>query len=1253
MKKLLHKPAVKSATAPLPGANELPVPIAFKPKGHVANKSNSGLSRFYSGIKGENEANQAFEATRLLAEMDKNQYLDWTSVAQRHGLPDGFPCALVAFATCMPMQEHIQCFYKKLMLNGLLARNEQGPPGGVSLAGMLNALKMWEDAVRAGNFRTDKIRGMDVHHITLEGSKIVDFSIYPTNLTGSKVDTIIIFIEGDGREGHFFSAKKMWPGQHQAMLDTVERNRLSMVSTQQMPETHLPPMMNKVMRVPPPPAPSSQDIQTALWLGFSRDQLNIIEESTGMDEEPEGEQDWVGDELVIEEPESLGLPSDEPILPSLPSSPCPVIELHPEKENIEFIKTNVTVPRFTHALRGYAVSGLLPDGAVGHFNAAYETACGATELHPAVQDMFGFTKRSLYYVSANVGVDPLDPKYLTNGQYNPEWLTSMVFDHTSYVLVYAGFFSDCHFFRLSEVATILPKKREILTRLVSGLGATAAGTLLFKVREKVGVAGTVGGPLIAGAGLAHAAFPDLIPSMWKRLVGAFREHGYIEEVPAKCYHAQKKLPTADLSAFDGHGRAKWAVMRQYVREDLVSAFHGLQVRNGDKNVDPERALAGLQTYKHGLETTRGVRGYTVLNAPGPKNCKSCSKAPPPRPAKYRWKHRVCTECQKSLETCGAISSMGRDIQMNSTVANGPPGRVHMYSSTLPPKKKKWEQVEVPPGAITIRTSDAPWMAGVKTMAKVLEVTKDDIFKIDTTLEKRRQECVLAGIAISGCYPMVTRKGLYSKMQALLGRAFLRKPESCPNAWKKMEELKYLVLPEGALDGPQMDVEDWIASMPGRRKRALRRAHKQYLADGLITDRDLTFSAFVKQELLASFEEYEGSVSKELEESIARMIMAPQDKAHVVVGPVIKPKLLRLKDHWNYENWLFYGATTPKNLQCWLDRSVGDCPDGEVFAFWCDFSMFDCTHNAYSMKLIESYYSEMKTDTVFKRIIDAWRMPAGTMGELKFRLQQIMLASGRDDTALMNALYCGFTMGLAVAAAVRNKRLEDLDSGDILFAMAYVRISICGDDTLGFLPKNMWSRRAQIMTNIQDNLSRFGLVSKLDCSCYLGSAVYLGMRPYNVPTPRGRMWLWGRTIGRAAYKMGWMLDLAKGDAAAWAVGVADAIARTQPYVPLLSDLAEKVVELSVGCKRTPVLEDPNKPWTHWTPHENLGQLTYDDQTLACLILSYDTPSHYGASQPVSPTIYDLYRSRSNIKRIDRLPFNLEDYALQFYCNRDDK
>ena len=803
---------------------------------------------------------------------------------------------------------------------------------------------------------------------------------------------------------------------------------------------------------------------------------------------------------------------------------------------IEFVKTCTTVPMFIQRVRGYACGVLLPDGAVGHDDASNENGYGATELHPTVLEQFGFTRRSVYYVKAGVYTNPLEPTLLTNGQYNPEWLTSIVFGSTSFCLYFAGCYDGCDFFTLGPPTIKVPKRRC--------------------------------DPL------------ETLDEVCESALGYLREHGFIDEVKAKVYHAQQPLPQANLSSFEGGERAEWGLVSKYVRDDLRPAYHSLHVRNADKKtVTGQQALDNLQLLNHTLEKKHGTKGYKVVKPNALKVCASCCNDPPP---KYKWKYRVCDQCWKTVNSCGAITPMGHDIRRNQTVADGAPGKVHLYSSTLPPKRKKWNQVEIPTGAITMRVSDAPWMNGVKAMEKVLKITASDIFKIDTSLEKQKQEAVLGGIAISGCYPMVTRKGLYSRMQALIGRAFLRKPKSDPVAWAKLEEMKHLILPAGALDGPRMSVEDWIASMPGARKRALKRAWKQFLEDGSLQEKDLTFSAFVKQELLAAFEEFDGSVSKELEESIARMIMAPQEKAHIVVGPVIKPKLMRLKENWNHENWLFYGATTPKKLQKWLDDSVGACLDGEVFVFWCDFSMFDCTHSANSMKLIESYYQEMLTDPLFKQVIDAWRYPGGNMGELKFKLQQIMLASGRDDTALMNAMYCGFVIGMAVAAAIKNKPLEELDEEDLRFAMAYVRVSICGDDTLGFLPKAMWPRRVQIMASIEANLTRFGLVSKLDCSNYLGSAVYLGMRPYNVPTPLGRQWLWGRTIGRAAYKLGWMLDPTKGDAAAWATGVAESIVLTQPYVPLLSDLARKTVELRIGCRRTPVLADPNKPWTNWTP-----------------------------------------------------------------------
>jgi hypothetical protein len=192
-----------------------------------------------------------------------------------------------------------------------------------------------------------------------------------------------------------------------------------------------------------------------------------------------------------------------------------------------------------------------------------------------------------------------------------------------------------------------------------------------------------------------------------------------------------------------------------------------------------------------------------------------------------------------------------------------------------------------------------------------------------------------------------------------------------------------------------------------------------------------------------------------------------------------------------------------------------------------------------------------------------------------------------------------------------------------------------------------------MRELERNVKRFGLVTKLDCTNYIGSAVYLGMRPYNVPTPLGRRWLWGRTVGRAAFKLGWMLDLTKGDAAAWATGVADSIVRTQPYVPILSDMARQVLHLRKGCKRTPVPVDENKPWTNWTVQAGTQDLTYDRHTLLCLERSYSTPTLYGGNGPVcAPTADDFLRTVEAIQAVPCLPYVVDDMALRFMCVTDD-
>jgi len=379
-------------------------------------------------------------------------------------------------------------------------------------------------------------------------------------------------------------------------------------------------------------------------------------------------------------------------------------------------------------------------------------------------------------------------------------------------------------------------------------------------------------------------------------------------------------------------------------------------------------------------------------------------------------------------------------------------------------------------------------------------------------------------------------------------------------------------------------------------------------------------------------------------------MGPMDKAHLIAGPILKPKLKRLKQHWDYLNWVFYGSVKPEVLQKWLDRwSIED-----VFTFWCDFSMFDCTHSDESIDNATDYYEEMK-DPEFRKVMNAWKKPKGKIGEIKFQAG-VMLPSGVDDTAIRNAVTNGLPMAVSIAAALEKKRVWTVTVDDLVQASQICGFSVCGDDTLGFLPMSLWPDHERLMGEIERNLCDFGFVPKLDCSNYLGHAVYLGQRPYNVPFEGGRKWVWGRTIGRALYKMGWMVDLAKGDPIAWVTGVAEQVALTQSHVPLLSDVAKVILGLRKGCKKRMVLADQNKPWTDGKMNVEHHNLQYDDITVMALLECYERLTYRearsGVVKHMVPTLSMVKQSRQKIGAIPRLPYIIDCPVLRFLCLSDD-
>ncbi len=447
----------------------------------------------------------------------------------------------------------------------------------------------------------------------------------------------------------------------------------------------------------------------------------------------------------------------------------------------------------------------------------------------------------------------------------------------------------------------------------------------------------------------------------------------------------------------------------------------------------------------------------------------------------------------------------------------------------------------------------------------------------------------------------------------------------PGVWKFAERFIDLLLPDFRCK--PLSVADWLGTMPARRRKALERAWLDYQRVGWSKKYE-QFSSFVKTEFLPGFGKDDIELVR-LSEMVDRLIQGPADETHVIAGPKLKPLVKLLKERWPADGIIFYGSAGPEALHTFLQNSL---VDGDHRYFWCDFSMFDNTHSDASWDFMEGLYRRAGiTDGDFWRVMKAWRRPSGKIGPCKYKAR-VMNASGRDDTALANAILNGFATYLSACAALLEKEIFDLTVDDVRSCRSALRLSVCGDDSIGSLPPMTEDRASAFARAMSANIALFGFEAKLEQSSDLSRAVYLGMRPY----PVNGTWYWGKTIGRAVYKLGWSMLESGRDLMAHITGVADMHCLCSRHVPILSDLAMKIVELRTGAKRTPVVLDENRPW-EWTL---AGSLPYAEDTLTY------TAGAYGL------TVADLRQSIARIQAITRLPCILDCPVIRAMIHSDD-
>jgi hypothetical protein len=643
--------------------------------------------------------------------------------------------------------------------------------------------------------------------------------------------------------------------------------------------------------------------------------------------------------------------------------------------------------------------------------------------------------------------------------------------------------------------------------------------------------------------------------------------------------------------------------------------------------EKEPALIGAQVdnvFRAAKAQIGAVKAFSLNNPRHPRQCVSCGKDPPG--TKYRWKRRICNQCAASLKLNGCVTGAGAQVQENLQVPTCYPGLVYCRGGELPPPQSKWSKVDLTneKGKSSVKIN---WeLARVKEKfgeksEKYDYMQKEDLEKLKRVNETRWQ-FGLAGIACSGARPFVSAHTNYNRCKALLGRVFRRQDPAewglgpYLGIWDWVDQFIPTLLPD--FEAPEMSFEEWIESMPGPRKAPLKLAYAKYLRRGLLPS-DAKFCAFVKEELLPGFAQVEGRV-EQLDEMIDRLIQAPADITHCVAGPILKPLVKKLKEVWGPESIITYGSAAPETLHKLLCRLV----DEQGTYFWCDFSMYDNTHSAASWRFLERLYKNQTVD--FRKVLEFWRAPRGKIGPLKYEAR-VMNASGRDDTALANAILNGFATFLSVTAAYLSKPLHTITVKDVELVRGTIILSVCGDDSIGRVPTLDGERLKQFEYAVAENIRLFGFEAKLCTSQDVKQAVYLGMRPY----PSAKGWFWGKTIGRSTYKMGWVLKPETRDMMAHITGIADMHCLCSANVPILYDLAKKIQELRCGAKRTPVRLDPNRPW-EWTMKSGVK---YDQVTLQAVAELYTNTSARSVS------VEDVQALIRKIESIERLPCVIDD------------
>jgi hypothetical protein len=224
---------------------------------------------------------------------------------------------------------------------------------------------------------------------------------------------------------------------------------------------------------------------------------------------------------------------------------------------------------------------------------------------------------------------------------------------------------------------------------------------------------------------------------------------------------------------------------------------------------------------------------------------------------------------------------------------------------------------------------------------------------------------------------------------------------------------------------------------------------------------------------------------------------------------------------------------------------------------CDYSQFDCSYGPECLAFVAWFYERcglpMEPGTDFRKVFDFWSKPKGTTQYGDHYQAKPMNASGRDDTALMNALLNGLVQAFSWFCHWVDLPHDRacLSRPALLTAFIYkFDIAVLGDDSITVGPKRNQHGHQISVAGVERTISLSGFECKIKVHEKFSHFVYLGNRPWC--TTQGPVW--GPTLGRRLYKHHFQRVGRR--PYSWLEGIVHFESKDYGYLPILGPMARR-------------------------------------------------------------------------------------------------